>query len=150
MAIMAALNARPRGCLIDISMLEATLATMGWAISNYLIGGIAPKANGNETPTSAPSGTFQASDAMINIAANKDAQWQTLARHLGRDNLLELLEYNNRKARKCDRFRLKAELGAVLTRGRDFDRARYSGKSANHRSLIAGTFRKCRRHRPCH
>jgi formyl-CoA transferase len=116
MAIMAALNARPRGCLIDISMLEATLATMGWAISNYLIGGIIPKANGNESPTSAPSGTFQASDAMLNIAANKDAQWRTLARHLGRVDLLELPEYNNREARKCNRFQLKAELETVLTR----------------------------------
>ena len=116
MAIMAALNARPRGCLIDISMLEATLATMGWAISNYLIGGIIPKVNGNENPASAPSGSFQASDAMLNIAANKDAQWQTLARHLGRDDLLELPEYNNREARKCNRFRLKAELETVLTR----------------------------------
>jgi formyl-CoA transferase len=53
---------------------------------------------------------------MLNIAANKDAQWRTLARHLGRVDLLELPEYNNREARKCNRFQLKAELETVLTR----------------------------------
>jgi crotonobetainyl-CoA:carnitine CoA-transferase CaiB-like acyl-CoA transferase len=30
-AIAAALNARPRGAHLDVSMLEAVLATMGWA-----------------------------------------------------------------------------------------------------------------------
>ncbi len=42
MAINAALNARPRGCLIDVSMLEGLLSTMGWVLSNFLIGGQPP------------------------------------------------------------------------------------------------------------
>ena len=54
MAINAALNARPRGCLIDVSMLEGLLSSMGWVLSNFLIGGQSPGANGNENPTSAP------------------------------------------------------------------------------------------------
>ncbi|MEO0692880.1 MAG: CoA transferase, partial [Pseudomonadota bacterium] len=40
MAITAALNAPERGCVIDVSMLEAVLATMGWVVSNHLIGGV--------------------------------------------------------------------------------------------------------------
>ncbi len=75
MAISAALNARPRGCMIDVSMLESVLATMGWVLSNHLIGGQEPAANGNENPTSAPSGTFQTGEGLLNIAANKDEQW---------------------------------------------------------------------------
>jgi crotonobetainyl-CoA:carnitine CoA-transferase CaiB-like acyl-CoA transferase len=39
-AIAAALNADPRGCVIDTSMLEATMATMAWVISNHLIAGL--------------------------------------------------------------------------------------------------------------
>lgn len=38
MAISAALNNPKGGSFIDISMLESTLVTMGWVISNYLIG----------------------------------------------------------------------------------------------------------------
>ena len=115
MAITAALSAPKRGCFIDVSMLEATLATMGWVVSNYLIGGVEPARHGNENPTSAPSGTFQASDGLINVAANKDEQWEAFARHLGRDDLLSRPEFASREDRKVNRLRLKAELETVLT-----------------------------------
>lgn len=115
MAICAALNAPERGTIIDVSMLEATLATMGWVVSNHLIGGVTPSAQGNENPTSAPSGAFQAADGLINIAANKDEQWVALAKHLGRNDLLSAPEYATREDRKTNRLRLKAELETVLT-----------------------------------
>ena len=115
MAITAALSATPRGCFIDVSMLEATLATMGWVVSNHLIGGVEPARHGNENPTSAPSGTFQASDGLLNIAANKDEQWEALARYLGREDLLGRAEFATREDRKSNRLRLKAELETVLT-----------------------------------
>ncbi len=115
MAICAALNAEERGAFIDVSMLEAVLATMGWVVSNWLVGGVEPRPQGNENPTSAPSGAFQCADAPINIAANKDEQWQALARHLGRGDLLEAPDYATREDRKRNRFRLKAELETVLT-----------------------------------
>ncbi|GAB5448149.1 CaiB/BaiF CoA transferase family protein [Gymnodinialimonas sp.] len=115
MAITAALNAQPRGAFIDVSMLEATLATMGWVVSNHLIGGTAPQANGNENPTSAPSGTFQAADAPLNIAANKDEQWQALAPLLGRADLLADARFLTREDRKTNRHALRAELEVVLT-----------------------------------
>jgi formyl-CoA transferase len=116
MSICAALNAPERGAYIDVSMLEATLATMGWAVSNWLIGGVEPQPHGNENTTSAPSGAFQAADGLLNIAANKDEQWQALARHLGREDLLEHVDYVTREKRKTNRLRLKAELETVLTR----------------------------------
>lgn len=115
MAITAALAAQPRGTFIDVSMLEATLATMGWVVSNHLIGGVAPQANGNENPTSAPSGTFQAQDAPVNIAANKDAQWEALASLLGRSDLLADARFVTREDRKANRHALRAELETVLT-----------------------------------
>jgi formyl-CoA transferase len=115
MAITAALSATPRGCFIDVSMLEATLATMGWVVSNHLIGGVEPARHGNENPTSAPSGTFQASDGLLNIAANKDEQWEALARYLGREDLLGRAEFGTREDRKSNRLRLRAELETVLT-----------------------------------
>ncbi len=115
MAITAALNAPKRGCVIDVSMLDAVLATMGWVVSSHLIGGVTPQRNGNENPTSAPSGAFQCADGLINIAANKDEQWIALAHHLGRSDLLEQPIYTTREDRKSNRLRLKAELETVLT-----------------------------------
>jgi formyl-CoA transferase len=115
MAIAAALNANPRGAFIDVSMLDSVLATMGWVVSNYLVGGVAPQPQGNENPTSAPSGTFQCSDAPINIAANTDDQWRLLAAHLGRADLLDHPDFVTREDRKLNRHRLRAELETVLT-----------------------------------
>ena len=115
MAISAALNARPRGAFIDVAMLEAVLATMGWVVSNHLVGGVAPVPNGNENPTSAPSGMFRCADAPINIAANKDEQWTALARHLGREDLLSDPRFATREDRKANRDALRAELETVLT-----------------------------------
>jgi formyl-CoA transferase len=114
-AIAAALNAPKRGCFLDVSMLESVIATMGWAVSNYLIAGVEPSPNGNENVTSAPSGAFQASDGLINIAANKDEQWELLANHLGREDLLRHPGYATREDRKRNRAALKAELERVLT-----------------------------------
>ena len=115
MALSAALNAPKGGSFIDVSMLEATLVTMGWIISNYLIGGVIPKAQGNENFTSSPSGSFQAKDGLLNIAANKDEQWELLANHLGRKDLIENPDFSNREMRKKNRLRLKAELETILT-----------------------------------
>ena len=113
-AVAAALNARPRGAFIDVSMLESVLATMGWVVSNYLIAGLEPAANGNENVTSAPSGAFEAGGGLINIAANKDEQWVLLTDHLGLAALRERPEYATREDRKRHRLALKAELEVVL------------------------------------
>ena len=114
-AISAALNAKPRGTFIDVSMLEAVMATMGWAISNHLIAGVAPQANGNENPTSAPSGAFKAADGLINIAANKDEQWKLLCEHIGREDLMTRPEFATREDRKTNRLALKAEIETALS-----------------------------------
>ncbi|MEL6264084.1 MAG: CoA transferase [Pseudomonadota bacterium] len=114
MAISAALNAPRRGGFIDVSMLESVIATMGWAVSNWLIAGVEPTANGNENMTSAPSGAFMAADGLINIAANKDEQWEILARHLDREDLIAHPDYATREDRKRNRLALKAEIEAAL------------------------------------
>ncbi|WP_171179521.1 CaiB/BaiF CoA-transferase family protein [Ruegeria sp. HKCCD8929] len=113
-AIAAALNGKPRGSIIDVSMLESVLATMGWVVSNYLIAGVEPTAQGNENPTSAPSGAFEALGGLINIAANKDEQWVLLTDHLGLAALRDRPEYATREDRKRNRLALKAELEDVL------------------------------------
>ncbi|MBB93434.1 MAG: CoA transferase [Rhodobacteraceae bacterium] len=114
-AIAAELNKSPRGGMIDVSMTESVICSMGWVVSNYLTGGVVPAANGNENMTSAPSGTFATADQPINIAANRDTQWRSLARHLGREDLLDNPDYLTREDRKAHRHALRAELETVLT-----------------------------------
>jgi formyl-CoA transferase len=131
MAICAALNVPEKGTVIDVSMLDSVLATMGWVVSNHLIGGVAPQPNGNENPTSAPSGTFQCADAPINISANKDDQWVALARHLGREDLLADPRFATREDRKANRLRLRP----VIDRR---DKSRLEERGPRPLDLLAG------------
>jgi crotonobetainyl-CoA:carnitine CoA-transferase CaiB-like acyl-CoA transferase len=90
-AIAAALVRRARsgeGAFIDVSMLDSSLITMGWVVSNHLIAGVPPQRNGNDNFTAAPSGAFQTGDGLLNIAANKQEQFETLARLIGRADLV--------------------------------------------------------------
>ena len=114
MAVSAALNKRPRGQMIDVSMLDSVLTTMGWVVSNYLIGGIQPAQHGNENTTSAPSGTFQTADGLLNIAANEERQWQALIKHIGCPHLAEDDRFATRDNRKLHRQALSHALEPYL------------------------------------
>ena len=114
MAVSAALNKRPRGQMIDVSMLDSVLTTMGWVVSNYLIGGIQPAQHGNENTTSAPSGTFQTADGLLNIAANEERQWQALIKHIGCPHLADDDRFATRDNRKLHRQALSRALDPYL------------------------------------
>lgn len=99
-----------RGAFIDVPMLEATIATMGWVVSNWLVAGVQPSSNGNENTTSAPSGTFLAADGPFNIAANKDEQWVSACRALGLEELIDEPDFRTRELRKRNRLKLRDRL----------------------------------------
>jgi len=101
---------------IDVSMLESVLTTMGWAVSNLLMHQVEPTRVGNENMTSAPSGTFQTQDGLINIAANQDRQWEQLVTVLDTPALKQDARYQSREHRKANRQELKADLEAILLR----------------------------------
>jgi CoA:oxalate CoA-transferase len=116
-AIAAALFRRGRtgeGELIDVSMLESSLVAMGWAVSNWLIAGVKPAPMGNENMTASPSGTFRTGSGLLNIAANKQEQFETLARLIGRDDLVTDPRFAAREDRKTRRFELNHELEKAL------------------------------------
>jgi crotonobetainyl-CoA:carnitine CoA-transferase CaiB-like acyl-CoA transferase len=116
-AIAAALFRRERsgeGELIDVSMLESTLVAMGWAVSNWLIAGVKAEPMGNENMTASPSGAFHTGDGLLNIAANKQEQFETLCRLIGRDELVVDPRFAGREDRKRHRFELKSEIERAL------------------------------------
>jgi CoA:oxalate CoA-transferase len=102
------------GDFIDVSMLEATLVTMGWVISNWLIAGVMPELMGNENMTASPSGTFRTGAGLLNIAANKQEQFETLCQLIGRKDLVIDPRYVNREDRKRRRHQLKADIEMAL------------------------------------
>lgn len=103
-----------KGEFIDVSMLESTLVTMAWVVSNFLISGREPQPLGNENFTAAPSGTFQTGEGLLNIAANKQEQFETLCTHIGRPNLAIDPRFQERENRKRNRAELNAELEQAL------------------------------------
>ena len=115
-AVAAALAERNRegGVFIDVSMLEAVMATMGWAVSNHLIAGREPKPMGNENVTASPSGTFRTGDGLLNIAANKQEQFEAVCRVIGRPELIEDERFIERQSRLQHRFELKAALEEAM------------------------------------
>ena len=117
-ALVAALLKRERtgeGEFIDVSMLESTVAAMGWAVSNWLVAGVRALPMGNENMTASPSGAFATADGLLNIAANEQGQFETLCDLVGRPDLKSDLRFAEREERKRRRVELKVELEAALS-----------------------------------
>ncbi len=116
-AIMGALYHRERsgeGQLIDVAMLDSIMPHMGWVASNLLIGKKPPVLMGNDNFTAAPSGTFRTKDGYINIAANKQEQWEALCDVLGVPELKVDTRFQQRDIRKKNRRELTPLLEAKL------------------------------------
>jgi CoA:oxalate CoA-transferase len=105
-AIMSALYHREssgEGQFIDVAMLDSIMPLMGWVAANLLIGGKQPVLMGNDNFTAAPSGTFETKDGYINIAANKQEQWEDLTDIVGLPELKEDPRFRERDTRKANR-----------------------------------------------
>ncbi len=113
-ASLAGRNRSGRGCFLDLSMLEASVSAMGWPVSNYLVSGVEPEPMGDQNATAAPSGTFETADGLLNIAANRQEQFETLCALIGRSDLVEDVRFAGREARKLNRGALNDELNDVL------------------------------------
>ncbi|MEK7947099.1 CaiB/BaiF CoA-transferase family protein [Pigmentiphaga sp. YJ18] len=107
-------GARTQARFIDVSMLESVISTMGWVVSNYLNAGHRPRPLGNENFTASPSGTFRTGRGLLNIAANKQEQFEALCQAVGRPELARDSRYADRQARLAHRDQLKAELEQAL------------------------------------
>jgi crotonobetainyl-CoA:carnitine CoA-transferase CaiB-like acyl-CoA transferase len=113
-AIAAALVRRERdgqGSFLDISLLDSALSAMGWAVSNWLIGGQEPERMGNDNFTASPSGTFATAEGLLNIAANQQSQYEALCEAVARADLVS----DNRFVTRADRLENRSALTAELT-----------------------------------
>jgi CoA:oxalate CoA-transferase len=116
-AISAALvdqRASGRGRFVDVSLLESTLAAMGWVVSNHLNAGVLPEPMGNENFTAAPSGMFNTETGPLNISANEQKQFEKLCELIGRPDLPKDERYSDRQTRKLNRNELNEEINRAL------------------------------------
>ena len=69
-----------QGQYIDLSMLRATVATMGAGLMEYEMTGRVMETKGNHDPVMAPYGNYpcQGEDAWVSIAVRTDEEWQGL------------------------------------------------------------------------
>lgn len=109
-ATLAGKNGENQATFIDVSMLASTMSTMGWVVSNYLIAGKEPVPMGNDNFTASPSGTFKTGKGLLNIAANKQEQFEALCRVVGCPQWIEDERFYDRLARLENRQELKALL----------------------------------------
>ena len=117
-AVMAALYHRQRtgeGQFIDVALLDSIMPLMGWVAANLLIGGQEPVVMGNDNFTAAPSGTFKTQDGHINIAANKQEQWEAVCDVLEVPELKSDPRFQERDTRKKNRKALTPLLESRLT-----------------------------------
>ena len=90
--IMAALQARERtgrGQVVNTSLLEAMVGTLGFQAVRYLNGGGVPPPAGNHHPINAPYGVFRAKDGYLTIGATGEKRWPLFCRLLDADEWLE-------------------------------------------------------------
>ena len=116
-AVLVALFHRERtgeGQFIDVALLDSIMPLLGWVAANLLIGKQPPVPMGNDNFTAAPSGTFATKDGHINIAANKQEQWEAVADLLGVPELKADARFQERDNRKKNRQALTPLLEVKL------------------------------------
>ena len=115
MAVLAALQFRAttgKGQMIDISLLDAAVASMAIINQHYLVDKRVPQRIGNAYESAAPLESFPASDGDVVIAVANDKLWQAFVEVIGRPELLEMPEYATNHKRVLNRKQLKPAIDA--------------------------------------
>jgi crotonobetainyl-CoA:carnitine CoA-transferase CaiB-like acyl-CoA transferase len=79
-----------KGQLVDVSMLEATLAFLSGPVADYTVAGHRQQLSGNQAVSRRPTANlFKAGDGYLLLAVNNEKQYRALMAALGRTDVLE-------------------------------------------------------------
>jgi crotonobetainyl-CoA:carnitine CoA-transferase CaiB-like acyl-CoA transferase len=79
-----------RGQLVDVSMLEATLAFLSGPVADYTVAGHRQQLSGNQAVSRRPTANlFKAGDGYLLLAVNNEKQYRALMDALGRADTLQ-------------------------------------------------------------
>ena len=116
-AVTAALFARERGAggqLVDIAMLDSTVALLTYQAAAYFATSTPPSRMGNRHPTIVPYETFVAADGEFVLAVGNDDLWRKCCRVIGLDSMAEDPRYATNRDRVAHYPELRAALDARL------------------------------------
>jgi crotonobetainyl-CoA:carnitine CoA-transferase CaiB-like acyl-CoA transferase len=116
-AICAALYAREKlgtGQKLDTSLLEAQVACLVNAGSNYLIGGQIPARYGNAHPSIVPYQSFRTADGHLVIGVASEAIWKRFCAAIDRADLVDDARFNRNAERVAHRRQLLKILGEIF------------------------------------
>ena len=117
LGILTALHEREvsgEGQWVKTSLLESQIFMLDFQAARYLVNGEVPGQAGNDHPTSIPTGVFETSDGLINIATTGSAIWKRFCEAAGAAHLTERDEYRTGPDRSANRVALNAEIAAIL------------------------------------
>jgi len=118
-AILAALFRRLRtgkGELIDVAMMDASLAFMASAVVPYLVTGRAMERTGNTGYSGQPTAAmFETGDGkLVSLGVVQQSQFEALARLLERSEWVDDPRYLTADSRRANAAALQAEMAAIL------------------------------------
>ena len=100
-----------KGQLVDVSMLEASLAFLSGPVADFSVVGHRQKLSGNQAVSRRPTANlFKAGDGHLLLAVNTEKQYQSLMRALGRDDVFSDSRFVDWYARQQH----EAELRAII------------------------------------
>lgn len=103
-AALAARKRTGRGQHIDVSLWESMTALVAEGWMDYAMNGTQPPRMGNRDPIMAPHNCFRCAgqDEWVAISCASDADWQSLCRVMGQEQLLTDERFSTAKARKAN------------------------------------------------
>ena len=116
-AIIAALFARQQtgtGQKIETSLLEAGIASLVNAGSNYLVGGNVMGRHGNAHPSIVPYQSFKTQDGYLVVGVASEAIWNRFCRAIGRPELQADARFEKNAQRVQNRDQLILILGEIF------------------------------------
>ena len=102
-----------RGGYVHTSLLESQVFMLDFQASRYLMDGEVAGQAGNDHPVNIPMGVFPTADKPINIAASSPKLWAAFCRAAGREDWMEVPEWQTAAGRSKDRARVNAAISEV-------------------------------------
>ena len=105
-----------KGQMVDVSMLEATLAFLSGQVADYAVAGHRQQLSGNQAVSRRPTANlFKAGDGYLLLAVNSEKQYRSLMAALGRADTLEDPRFADWFARQQNEPALRAIIEQALS-----------------------------------
>jgi len=117
LGIVAALVARAttgRGQLVETSLMEAAVQQTYWQSAMFFATGVNAGPTGSAHILTAPYQAFATRDGWINVGGANQANWERIARVIGRPELVADPRFATNRARMVHRAELTELIGAAL------------------------------------